>query len=92
MGLSVHTAEFTARDFENFSQKVRDDLMALKQILSDPGFGEGEASVGAELELYIVDNERNALPVNTEITEKLNDPLLTVELNRFNLETAYCCE
>ena len=86
MGLSVHTAEFTARDFENFSQKVRDDLMALKQILSNPGFGEGEASVGAELELYIVDKERNALPVNTEITEKLNDPLLTVELNRFNLE------
>lgn len=86
MGLSINTDEFTPRDFENFSQKVRDDLIALKLILNNPEFGEGEASLGAELEFYIIDNKRNVLPINLAIAEKLNDPLLTVELNRFNLE------
>lgn len=86
MGLAIDTAEFSAQDYAQFSEKVRTDLVALKAILADPGFGAGPASIGAELEFYLIDSSQRVLPRNLDIYHCLNDPQLTVELNRFNLE------
>ena len=38
------------------------------------------------MELYIVDKQGRPLHLNQEIIAKLNDPQLTLELNRYNLE------
>ncbi|MDX1694070.1 MAG: hypothetical protein R3208_09910 [Ketobacteraceae bacterium] len=86
MGISVDKYEFQASEYERFSDKVRADLRVLKTLLSQPGFGAGESSIGAEVEFYIVNPELRVQPVNTEVADRLEDPQLTVELNRFNLE------
>jgi len=86
MGLSIDKSEFSAEDFERFAAKVRTDLDALSRLLARPGFGEGESSIGAEVEFYIVNQALRAHPINTEIAASVQDPQLTVELNRFNLE------
>jgi gamma-glutamyl:cysteine ligase YbdK (ATP-grasp superfamily) len=86
MGLSINKSEFSAEDFEQFAAKVRTDLTALNRLLNRPGFGEGESSIGAEVEFYIVDPDLRAQPINTEIAASVQDSQLTVELNRFNLE------
>ncbi|MDE1460340.1 glutamate-cysteine ligase family protein [Spartinivicinus poritis] len=86
MGLSIETDTFSNQDFVLFEQKVRDDLDVLKKLLADPDFGVGQASLGAEVEFYIVDHQHKLLPINMEINALLQDPQLTVELNRFNLE------
>ncbi|WP_323752520.1 hypothetical protein [Marinobacter sp.] len=86
MGLSINKSEFTAEEFERFAAKVRMDLTALSGLLSWPGFGEGDSSIGAEVEFYIVNSDLNVQPINTEITARVKDPQLTLELNRFNLE------
>lgn len=86
MGLSIEKSEFTAKEFERFAAKVRTDLKALSRLLERPGFGVGESSIGAEVEFYIVDPDLRVLPINTDIAGRVNDPQLTVELNRFNLE------
>ncbi len=86
MGLSINKSEFTADEFERFSAKVRTDLTALTRLLNRPGFGEGEGSIGAEVEFYIVNPDLRVQPINTEIAASVQDPQLTVELNRFNLE------
>ncbi|HJO11042.1 MAG: glutamate--cysteine ligase [Gammaproteobacteria bacterium] len=86
MGLEIKRTDFTEEDFNTFGIRLRDNLLALKQVLTRPGFGEGELSFGAELELYIVDSEGRPVHRNQEILQKLNDPLLTLELNRYNLE------
>ncbi|MCG8312268.1 MAG: hypothetical protein MI976_03545 [Pseudomonadales bacterium] len=86
MGLSITRDHFTPSEFEAFSEKVRLDLNVLKQLLQRDGFGEGESSIGAEVEFYLVDPELNVQPINTEVAEQVKDPQLTVELNRFNLE------
>ncbi len=86
MGLEIDKTDFTASDFEHFGTRLRDNLKALEIVLARPDFGEGELSFGAELELYIVDKDCRPLHINQEIIAKLNDPQLTLELNRYNLE------
>ncbi len=86
MGLSIKQSEFTAEDFDRFAAKVRTDLTALTRLLNRPGFGEGKSSIGAEVEFYIVNPDLRVQPINTELAARVQDPQLTVELNRFNLE------
>jgi gamma-glutamyl:cysteine ligase YbdK (ATP-grasp superfamily) len=86
MGINVDRTEFTEQDYQQFGNRLRDNLIALKQVLARPGFGDGEPSFGAELELYIVDDQGRPVHRNQEIIQQLNDPQLTLELNRYNLE------
>ncbi|ROQ40546.1 gamma-glutamyl:cysteine ligase YbdK (ATP-grasp superfamily) [Marinobacter sp. 3-2] len=86
MGLSIKTTEFAPEEFERFAAKVRTDLKALTRLLNRSGFGEGASSIGAEVEFYIVNPDLRVQPINTEIAARVQDPQLTVELNRFNLE------
>lgn len=86
MGLSIEQSEFTAEEYERFAAKVRTDLKALTRLLNRPGFGEGESSIGAEVEFYIVNPDLRVQPINTDIAARARDPQLTLELNRFNLE------
>ena len=86
MGLSIKKSDFTADEYERFAAKVRTDLTALACLLDQPEFGEGASSIGAEVEFYIVNSNLQVHPINTEIAARVDDPQLTVELNRFNLE------
>ena len=86
MGLEIDKTDFTAADFERFGTRLHENLKALEMTLARPGFGAGDLSFGAELELYIVDKNNRPLHINQEIIAKLNDPQLTLELNRYNLE------
>jgi gamma-glutamyl:cysteine ligase YbdK (ATP-grasp superfamily) len=61
-------------------------LVALRELLARPGFGEGATSIGAELELALVDENARPLPINLKVLGETVDPRVTVELDRFNLE------
>ena len=86
MGTAIDRTEFSARDHANFARKLQQNLDALKILLARPGFGVGPASIGAEVELFIIDARARPKPVNLEILARAGDPRLTPELNRFNLE------
>lgn len=86
MGIEIDKTEFTEDDFLSFSACLEENLSALCDLLARPGFGEGPGSLGAELEMYIVDEQGYPLHANTEILAVANDPTLTLELNRYNLE------
>ena len=55
MGTAIDRTEFSARDHANFARKLQQNLDALKILLARPGFGVGPASIGAEVELFIID-------------------------------------
>ncbi len=86
MGIGIDKVEFSAQDFDGFSASLEENLNALYQLLQRPGFGQGSGSIGAELEMYLVDQEGFPLYANQEILEDAADPSLTLELNRYNLE------
>lgn len=86
MGTPLTRTDFGPADYDGYARRLQDNLAALREMLRDPGFGKGPGSLGAELELYIIDADGRPLHRNVEILERAADPLLTPELNRFNLE------
>jgi len=86
MGIEIDQTEFSEQDFLGFRRCLEENIQALGELLQRPGFGEGPRSLGAELEMYIVDSDGYPLYANQEILEDANDPSLTLELNRYNLE------
>jgi gamma-glutamyl:cysteine ligase YbdK (ATP-grasp superfamily) len=86
MGTDIDKEDFASDDYVAFSCALERNLVDLGKALATPGFGVGAPSLGAELEMYIVDAAGNPLYVNQDILSDAGDPQLTLELNRYNLE------
>lgn len=86
MGQDISRSTFTAQEHRQFEHKLHDNLAALKQILQRPDFGNNQPCLGAELELYILDAQGLPLGINQALLKEADDPSLTLELNRYNLE------
>ena len=86
MGTDIDKTQFDANDFEQYHHRLNENLCAFRQLLSQPGFGQGSPSFGAELELYIIDKQAAPKAINQQIHQQMMDKQLTLELNRFNLE------
>jgi len=86
MGRTIEREDYYDEDYQRFSLRLQHCLIALRELLERPGFGEGATSIGAELELALVDAEARPLPLNLKVVGETVDPRVTVELDRFNLE------
>lgn len=70
----------------NFMKKLLDDVVALERLLETDRFETGVRRVGAEQEMFLVDRSLRPASVVMEVLERAQDPRLTTELARFNLE------
>lgn len=86
MGIEIERDHFSEAEYAAFAAKLESNLRALGLVLRRPGFGAGPISIGAELELNLVDAAAYPMPVNREVLASASDGRLTLELNRFNLE------
>jgi hypothetical protein len=86
MGLTIERERFEPVDYVRFEERLEQCLVALRQLLDRPGFGTGPTTVGAELELCLVDDQGRALPRNQEVRAETADPRVVLEVDRFNLE------
>lgn len=86
MGLAIERESFSAAEFARFSERLTESMAVLRALFARPGFGRGESSIGAEVELHLVDRHTAPLAVNAEVLESANDPRVTLEINRFNVE------
>ncbi|MDY7226609.1 glutamate--cysteine ligase [Hyalangium rubrum] len=86
MGLAIQCEEFSPEDYRRFSQRLAENVEALRRVLGRPGFGAGPRTIGAELELFLVDKAGFPLPVNRQVLGQTVDPRVTLEIDRFNLE------
>jgi gamma-glutamyl:cysteine ligase YbdK (ATP-grasp superfamily) len=86
MGTEITREEFDERDYARFRERLEQNLSELGRLLQRPGFGAGPVTVGAELELFLVDRMGLPLPLNEAVRASAADPRITVELNRYNLE------
>jgi hypothetical protein len=86
MGIEIDRTEFDDGDVERFSERLHAGLAVLDELLRRPGFGAGAPSIGAELELYLIDQRGRPLPINRAVLAAGLDPGVTLELDQFNLE------
>src|SRR5919206_4126181 len=86
MGIEIDRERFDDADYTKFTERLEQCLQALEQLLRRPGFGVGPRTIGAELELFLIDEHGRPLSRNQAILADAGDPRLTLELDRFNLE------
>ena len=86
MGEEIATERFEAADYARFAQRLRREIAAFGELVRLPGFGAGPPSLGAELELSLVDADWRPAPVNGEVLGALPEDGFALELDRFNVE------
>jgi CBS domain-containing protein len=63
-----------------------EDLHALEAMIDAGRIEEGVRRIGAEQEMFLVGRDLRPAPVSMEVLRRANDPRLTTEIARFNLE------
>jgi gamma-glutamyl:cysteine ligase YbdK (ATP-grasp superfamily) len=87
MGRTIDDRQYCAQDYERFNKRIHDQVDILKEVISRPEFGADEQTkIGAELELYLVNDKSSVSPVNLQLLEMLNDPQFVAEINQYNIE------
>ncbi|MDQ3336151.1 MAG: glutamate--cysteine ligase [Myxococcota bacterium] len=86
MGLEVDRESFDDADYVAFDARLQACLDALAELMARPGFGVAPLSLGAEVELDLIDAKGDPFPKSREILAAVNDPRVTLEIDRFNLE------
>ena len=70
----------------NFTRSLIQDVRALEYMLENDLFETGIRRIGAEQELFLVDERFQPAPVVEKLLEANDDPRVVTELTRFNLE------
>ena len=58
MGREIRDREYTAKDYEEFNRRIHDQVDILKEVIARPEFGRGDKCIGAELELYLINEQK----------------------------------
>src|SRR5215471_7728001 len=69
-----------------FMKALLEDLRALAFMLEEGRVENGVNRIGAEQEMFLIDRDLRPAPISLEVLEQANDPRLTTEIARFNLE------
>ena len=86
MGREIERDHFSEHDYERFQRRLREDLDALGELLARPGLGVLPLTMGAELELHLVDREGRAHAGSARVLDVANDDRLKPEVAKYNVE------
>ena len=89
MGDKKVTSKYGDREMREFTLAVLNDLQALEAMLIDGKIESGMRRIGAEQEIFLIDNAMHPAPVVEEVMARANDPRLTTEIGRFNLDRLF---
>lgn len=81
----VHIA-VDQQELRVFTQALLRDVRALERMLDTGLIESGVRRIGLEQEMFLVDEVHRPAPVAVEALERIQDPRVTSEIGRFNLE------
>ncbi len=73
-------------DSRQFVRKLLRDVRAMEKLLEDDAFETGIRRIGAEQEMFIVDEDFQPAPIALDLLKTLADDQFTTELGSFNIE------
>ena len=86
MGEKDIRIELDSSELRVFTQALLRDVRALEHMLEHGSIESGVRRIGLEQELFLVDDEWRPAPIAVEALERIEDPRVTSEIGRFNLE------
>jgi CBS domain-containing protein/gamma-glutamyl:cysteine ligase YbdK (ATP-grasp superfamily) len=78
--------QYDERKYQAFMKALLDDLRALAFMLEEGQVESGVRRIGAEQEMFLIDGAMRPAPFSVEVLNSINEPRLTTEIARFNLE------
>jgi gamma-glutamyl:cysteine ligase YbdK (ATP-grasp superfamily) len=88
VGIEIEQDSFSEDDHARFKQRLQDELQALDEVLARPGFGAGPRTVGAELELFLVDGDARPFAIGSHVERAAANPLITPEMGVYTIEVS----
>ncbi|MCA9298868.1 MAG: CBS domain-containing protein, partial [Phycisphaerales bacterium] len=86
MGTQDIRSSLDGEEHRAFMRRVLDDLRALEELLDSDLVEDGITRIGAEQEVVLVDRNWNPAPVAEKVLSLIDDPHVTNELAKFNVE------
>jgi gamma-glutamyl:cysteine ligase YbdK (ATP-grasp superfamily) len=86
MGEEISKENFDARDFDRFNERLVEETDFVRSLFERRAFDNTGRVLGYELELCLVDAQGRPSKVNQQVLDECANPLLTMELAKFNLE------
>jgi CBS domain-containing protein len=78
--------ELDEQKVQAFMRALLNDLRALDYMLDNDLIESGVRRIGAEQEMFLVDENLRPAPLSVEVLQHAKDPRLTTEIAKFNLE------
>lgn len=86
MGISIDREEFQPEEYVRFAARLAQSLEVLRELLQRPGFGAGETTIGAEVEMHLIDAQAQPALVSQAVLRDADDARCTLETDAFNFE------
>lgn len=86
MGLEISETFFDEDAFAEYRRRLSTETALLKRLITERGFSSRGNIGGYELECWLLDHNYFPAPINQQLLESLNDPLVVPELSQFNVE------
>ncbi len=75
-----------SQEIRDFTKKLLTDLRALERLIEENRLEEDALRIGAEQEVFLVDQHWQPASASREVLERIDDEHFTTELGQFNLE------
>ena len=86
MGEEISQDHFDQQDFDRFNERLLEETSFVRSLFAQQAFDNTSRVLGYELELCLVDAQGHPSKVNQQVLDGCANPLLTMELAKFNLE------
>ena len=86
MGEEIQYSRFNKSDYQQFSSHLDEETMLLKSWFDKHAFSSSPLMAGYELEAWLINKTGNPVAINDEFLQLADNPLLSPELAKFNIE------
>ena len=86
MGEEIQYSRFNKSDYQQFTSHLKEETALVKSWFDNQKFSSASLMAGYELETWLIDKTGNPVAINEAFLEKANNPLLSPELAKFNVE------
>lgn len=86
MGEEIKYSHFKQSDYQQFISQLEEETNLLKSWFENNHFSTAPLTAGYELEAWLINQSGRPVAINEAFLEKANNPLLSPELAKFNVE------
>ena len=86
MGEEIQYSHFNKSDYQQFTSHLKEETDLVKSWFENKTFSNSNLVAGYELETWLIDKLGKPLAINEHFLKQANNPLLSPELAKFNVE------